>query len=97
MAQTVCSLLILAEEKKVLLEKPHILHRIFFSVRVLARSDAWFDVKISFDDPLFHSYYVLNGPEKYFEATGADIFQGSVWGFNNSGINLWLLTTEILH
>ena len=97
MVQTVCSLLVPIGEKKVLLKKPDILHRIFFSVRVLARSDVWFDVKISFDDPLFHSYYILNGPEKYFEATGVDIFQGNVWVSNNSDINLWLLVTEILH
>ena len=97
MTQTVCSPLVLIGEKKVVLKKPDISHRIFFSVRVLARQEAWFDVKISFDDPLFRSYYILNGPEKYFEATGADIFQGNVWAFNNSDINLWLLMTEILH
>ena len=97
MVQTVKSVLIFVGEKKVILERPHALQRVFFSVKVLARPEAWFDTKMSFDDPLFYSYYSLNGPEKYFEAAGADIFQGNVWVFNNSGTTLWFLATEILH
>ena len=98
MVQTVKSVLIFVGEKKVILERPHTLQRVFFSVKVLARPEAWFDTKMSFDDPLFYSYYSLNGPEKYFEAAGADIFQGDVWVFNNSpDTNLWFLATEILH
>ena len=98
MVQTLKSVLVLSGKKEVILEKPHTLHRIFFSVKVLARPEAWFDTKMSFDDPFFYSYYSLNGPEKYFEAAGADIFQGDVWISNNStDTNLWLLTTEILH
>ena len=97
MVQTVKSVLIFVGEKKVILERPHTLQRVFFSVKVLARTEAWFEVKMSFDDPLFYSYYLLNGPEKYFEAAGADIFQGNVWVFNNSGTNSWFPTTEILH
>ena len=97
MVQTLKSVLIFAGGKKVILEKPHTLQRVFFSVKVLARPEAWFDTKMSFDDPLFYSYYSLNGPEKYFEAAGADIFQGNVWIFNNSGTTLWFLITEILH
>jgi len=98
MVQTVKSVLIFVGEKKVILERPHTLQRVFFSVKVLARPEAWFDTKMSFDDPLFYSYYSLNGPEKYFEAAGADIFQGNVWVFNNSDdTNLWFLATEILH
>ena len=97
MVQTVKSVLIFAGEKRIILEEPHTLRRIFFSVRVLAKPEIWFDTKMSFDDPLFHSYYSLNGPEKYFEAAGADIFQGNIWIFNASGTNLWFLATEILH
>ena len=52
---------------------------------------------MSFDDPLFRSYYALDGPVKYFEANGHDIFQGDVWLFNNSNINLIYTGTEILH
>ena len=97
MVQTLKSVLMLAGKKKVILERPHTLRRVFFSVRVLARTEAWFDVKMSFDDPLFYSYYSLNGPEKYFEAAGADIFQGNIWVFNSpDNTNLWFLATEIL-
>jgi len=97
MVQTVKSVLVLIGEKKIVLEKPHALHRIFFSLRVLARLEAWLDVKMSFDDPLFLSWYSLNGPEKYFEAAGVDIFQGNIWIYNNSDLHLWILVSEILH
>ena len=52
--------------------------------------------KISFDDPLFRSFYVLNGPAKYFEAKGEGIFQGNVWVHNASDQNLQYTATEIL-
>ena len=97
MVQTVKSVLVLIEEKKIVLEKPHASHRIFFSLRVLARLEAWLDVKMSFDDPLFLSWYSLNGPEKYFEAAGVDIFQGNIWIHNNSDLHVWILVSEILH
>jgi len=97
MVQTVKSVLVLIGEKKIVLEKPHALHRIFFSLRVLARLEAWLDVKMSFDDPLFLSWYSLNGPEKYFEAAGVDIFQGNIWIHNNSDLHVWILVSEILH
>ena len=97
MVQTVKSVLVLIGEKKIVLEKPHALHRIFFSLRVLARLEAWLDVKMSFDDPLFLSLYSLNGPEKYFEAAGVHIFQGNIWIYNNSDLHLWILVSEILH
>ena len=96
MVQTVGTYLILAGEKKIVVEKPNILHRIFFSVRVIAGEAAWRDVKISFDDPLFSSYFSLNGSKKYFEATGEDIFQGNVWAINQSDVGLLFAVTEIL-
>ena len=97
MVQTVGTHLILAGEKKIVLEKPDILHRIFFSVRVIAGEAAWRDTKISFDDPLFSSYFSLNGSKKYFEAAGEDIFQGNIWALNQSDVGLLLSATEILH
>ena len=96
MVQTVRSITILAGEKKLLLEKPLVLNRIFFSIRALADESAWYQSKVSFDDPLFHSFYVLNGPGKYFEAKGEGIFQGDVWVLNASEQNLQYTTTEIL-
>ena len=96
MVQTVNSVTILSGGKKILLEKPLFLHRIFFSIRALADQSTWYQSRISFDDPLFRSYYVLDGPAKYFEANGEGIFQGDVWVFNASDQNLQYVSTEIL-
>jgi len=96
MAQTVYSVTILAGKKKILLEKPQVLRRIFFSVRALADQAAWYKSMVSFDDPSFRSFYVLNGPAKYFEAKGEGIFQGDVWVYNVSVQNLEYTVTEIL-
>ena len=97
MVQTVCSYRIPIGEKKIVLEMPNTLHRIFFSICVVAGESAWRDTIISFDDPLFHFYYSLNGSRKYLEATGADIFQGNIWVMNRSTVDLIFTVTEILH
>ena len=96
MVQTVISRTLSAAGKMILLEKPHALHRIFFSIRALAGQSTWYQSRMSFDDPLFRSYYVLDGPAKYFEAKGEGIFQGDVWVLNASDQNLQYTTTEIL-
>ena len=80
----------------VMIEKPIALHRIFFSVQAFADLTAWYETKISFDDPQFRSFYVIDGPAKYFEARGDDIFQGDVWIYNLSDTNLLYSATEIL-
>jgi len=85
-----------AGEKKLLIEKPRILRRIFFSIRALSDQSTWYQSRISFDDPLFHTYYVIDGPAKYFEAKGEGIFQGNVWVLNASDQNLQYVSTEIL-
>ena len=97
MVQTVRSTTILAGEKILMLEKPQALHRIFFSIQAFADQTAWYESKISFDDPLFLSFYVLDGSAKYFEARGDDIFQGNIWIYNISDTNLLYSATEILH
>jgi len=96
MVQTVMSKTLLPDQKKILLEKPIALCRIFFSIRALADQSTWYQSKVSFDDPLFRSYYVLDGPAKYFEAKGEGIFQGDVWVFNKSNQNIQYTITEIL-
>ena len=96
MTQTIRSVTVLPGQQRVLLEKPRVLYRIFFSIRALADQTVWYQSKISFDDPLFHSYYVLDGPAKYFEAYGEGIFQGNVWVRNESTVNLLYTATEIL-
>ena len=96
MVQTVRSITILAGEKILMLEKPQALHRIFFSIQAFADQTLWLKTKISFDDPQFRSFYVIDGPARYFEAKGEDIFQGNIWIFNVSDINLLYSATEIL-
>ena len=97
MVQTVHSITILAGEKKIIVEKPLALHRVFFAIQAFADPTAWLESKISFDDPMFHSFYVIDGPAKYFEARGDDIFQGDIWVYNTSDTNLLYSATEILH
>ena len=96
MVQTLRTLSILAGKKTIMFDKPYILQRIFFSIRVLAGQSTWYQTKISFGDPLFRSFYDINGPEKYFEARGEDIFQGDIWAMNNSDTSLTYSLTEIL-
>ena len=97
MVQTVRSVTVLAGEKMKLLERPRCLHRIFFNIRAFADQSVWCETKISFDDPQFCSFYVLDGPAKYFVAEGPDIHQGDVWVYNASGGDLDYTATEILH
>ena len=97
MVQTVCSISVLAGEKKIILEKPDKLRRIFFEVRTIADQAPVCTTWLSFDDPLFHTYFTFSGPMKYFVAEGQDINQGDVWLYNASGGNLTYTATEILH
>ena len=97
MVQTLRSITVLAGGKKLLLEKPRALHRIFFSIQVLAPYNEWHETKISFDDPQFRSFYVLDESARYFESKGEDIFQGNIWVYNVSDTDLLYSATEILH
>ena len=96
MVQTLVSKTILAGQKMLLLEKPLVLNRVFFSIRALADDTVWYKSLVSFGDPLFHSFFVLNGPGKYFEARGEGIFQGDIWVHNLSNQDLEYAATEIL-
>ena len=96
MVQTVASYKILAGEKKIVFEKPHTLHRIFFSVYKISEQTSWHATEISFDDPNFLSYFLLSGSLNSFGAEGADIYQGNIWAYNASDMDFWYTTTEIL-
>ena len=96
MVQTVSSCKILAMEKRIVLEKPHTLHRIFFSIHKISEQTSWHATKISFDDPLFRSYFLLSGSLNRFQAEGVDIFQGNIWVSNVSDMDFWYTTSEIL-
>ena len=96
MVQTIHTVMIPTGQKKIIIEKPSVLHRIFFSVQVITAATTWYDVRMSFDDPLFSSSYSLTGMKKYFEAEGVDIFQGNIWVDNASTASIWYSATEIL-
>ena len=97
MVQTVRSVMIAPGHKMIMIEKPLVLCRIFFSVRVFVSQGYWYESQISFGDPGFRSYYIIDGPAKYFEARGEGIFQGDIWVRNVSGIDLLYSFTEILY
>ena len=96
MVQTIGCKIIQSGHKKIIFEKPLVLRRIFFSITTLAPPDMWAESRISFDDPMFYSYYTLAGYTKHFEAKGEKIFQGNVWAYNMSGGDLIYDMTEIL-
>jgi len=96
MVQTLASATIPAGHKILLFEKSHALRRIFLGIRALTDDTVWHQSMISFDDPAFHTYFVLDGPGKYFEARGEGISQGDVWVYNSSGADLLFTATEIL-
>ena len=97
MVQTVCTRKLLIGKKTIILEKPLVLHRIYFSICAITNFTSWHEAKISFDDPSFQSCYTINGPEKYFTAEGEDIFQGDIWIANASDVDILFTATEILH
>ena len=96
MVQTVSSITIPPGHKLLIFEKPLVLRRIFFSVRAFASQTYWYESQISFGDPSFRSYYILDGPARYFEARGEGIFQGDIWVHNASNIILLYTVSEIL-
>ena len=83
--------------KRIVFEKPRVLHRIFLGVYIIDSNTSGHDVKLSFDDPKFNSFFTLDGPAKQFEARGADICQGNIWIANISQAVLLYSATQILH
>jgi len=96
MVQTVRTINIQADQKKTLFEKPRVLTRIFFSIATTTDETVWHKTKISFDDPLFCFFYMLEGAIIKFEAEGQDIFQGNIWAHNQTDTTLFYSLTEIL-
>ena len=96
MVQTVQSITLHTGQQKIFFEKPHVLSRIFVSIQVLAPLEAWAESRISFDDPMFYSYFTLAGFSKYFELKGEGIFQGNIWVSNHATGDMPYSLTEIL-
>ena len=97
MTQTVNTISVPAGLRRILLEKPYIMRRVFFSVRVVLGVNTEYPLYLSLGDPNFLNYYRLSGQDRYFEAKGDDIFQGIVWASNKSTIPLNCTMMEILH
>ena len=97
MVQTLVSKNLLPDEKIILFEKPRVLRRVFFGIRAMVDGGLSREMQISFGDPNFLSYYMIDGSEKYFEARGIDIFQGDIWLRSNTSSPLLFAATEILH
>jgi len=96
MAQTVASVVLQNGQQRIFFKKPQVLCRIFCNISVLAAESVWQESKISFGDPLFSSFYALNGQHRDFEVKGEGLYQGDVWVRNNSGTALYYTGTEIL-
>ena len=96
MVQLVKTTTIQADQKKIVFETPRVLTRIFFSIAVTTDETVWHKTKISFDDPMFRSFYMLEGGINKFEAKGQDIFQGNIWMHNMTDTILFYSLTEIL-
>jgi len=96
MAQTVKSLWVYSGVKVILFEKPTVMRRIFFSMKVLVDPTTEHKSWISFDDPTFASHYILDGSVLQLEARGEGLFQGAIWALNVSPTDLLFVLTEIL-
>ena len=96
MAQTVKSQWIPSGWIIRLIDKPLVLNRIFFSVKVLTEQTADFRAYISLGDPRFYSYYTFGRSVPFFEARGEGIFQEDIWAKNVSTIDLLFVMSEIL-
>ena len=80
----------------ILLEKPRALRRIFYGIKVLTDLTMGHRSHISFDDPTFLSYYILDGQVQQLEAKSEGICQGDIWARNVSPAELIFDMTEIL-
>ena len=97
MVQTVRTVRLVPSEKIILFEKPHVLQRVFFSVRQISGTSNWAPSATSFDDPQFLSHYWITAVSNYFQAKGDDIFQGDIWIRNDAAEFQYYTSTEILH
>ena len=96
MVQTVKSWSLPSQQQKIFLEKPRTLRRIFFEISAVLPATAGYRSEISFDDPMFYTYYTLIGPILSFEAKGEGIFQGNVWVRNVSSVSITYSLSETL-
>ena len=96
MSQNTISITIPANKQIILFEKPCVLRRIFLGITAMLNDSVWRQSRISFDGPMFYTFYVIDGPAKHFELKGDGIPQGDIWVRNSSDIDIYYTATETL-
>ena len=96
MTQTVKSHALPPGQQILFIEKPRALRRIFIKISAVLPLTANYRSKISFDDPMFYTFYLFLGPVISFEAKGEGLFQGNIWVRNESTVSIIYTATEIL-
>jgi len=96
MTQTVKSQTVSPGQQILFIEKPRALRRIFIKISAVLPLTANYRSKISFDDPMFYTFYLFLGPVICFEAKGEGLFQGNIWVRNESTVSIIYTATEIL-
>ena len=79
-----------------LFEAPTTLTRVFFGIYIVAKKDPSFQVNISFGDPQFLNPVSLTYSRGYYEFTGPDISQGSIFAKKVNFADGNICATEIL-
>ena len=82
--------------KVALFKAPHVMRRVFLGVYIVAWADTTFTAHISFDDPHFVDYLVVNSLKKGYEFECADIPQGIVFIKKTSDVVGSVSAIEIL-
>jgi len=77
-------------------EAPHVMRRIFLGIYLVAQADTSFTAHISFDDPHFVNYLVINSIKKGYEFECVDIPQGIVFLQKQSDTTGSISAIEIL-
>jgi len=62
----------------------------------MLNESVWRQSRVSFDGPMFYTFYVIDGPAKHFELKGDGIPQGDIWVRNSSDIDIYYTATETL-
>jgi len=96
MVQTLITIGLPPESQRILFEKPISLRRIFFGISLIMSEDVACRLNISFGDPMFYSYYALEGRYRHFEVKGEGLFQGNIWARNVSTIDVKYTAVQTL-
>ena len=96
MVQNFKNLLVGNNAAILLFEAPTTLTRIFFGIYIIAKKDPSFQVNVSFDNSQFLNPISLTYCRGYYEFTGSDISQGSIFARKINFADGNICATEIL-